>query len=83
MNYYNANINHVKKQNIASPSRPPLHDPPNHSSPQSYWSGFPFLSPGALYGPGIEPAPVSLAVAGVFFTTEPPGKPLWLCRHML
>ena len=35
---------------------------------QEYWSGLPFLSP----HPGIEPA--SPALAGGFFTTEPPGK---------
>ena len=33
----------------------------------------PFPSPGALPDPGIEPMPPTLA--GVFFTTEPPGKP--------
>ena len=40
---------------------------------QEYWSGFPFRSPGDLPDPGIEPA--SPALAGGFFTTEPPGKP--------
>ena len=34
----------------------------------------PFPPPGALPGPGIEPK--SPALAGGFFTTEPPGKPL-------
>ena len=37
---------------------------------QEYWSGLPFPSPGDLPDPGIEP--VSLALAGRFFTTEPP-----------
>ena len=37
---------------------------------QKYWSGLPFPSPGDLPNPGIEPA-----LAGRFFTTEPPGKP--------
>ena len=41
-------------------------------SRQEYWSGLPFLSPGDLPNPRIEP--VSLALAGGFFTTEPPGK---------
>ena len=41
---------------------------------QEYWSGSPFPSPGHLLGPGIEP--VSFALAGGFFTIEPPGKPL-------
>ena len=34
----------------------------------------PFPSPGDLPDPGIEPS--SPALAGEFFTTEPPGKPL-------
>ena len=41
---------------------------------QGYWSGLPFPSPGDLPDSGIEP--VSPALAGGFFTTEPPGKPL-------
>ena len=41
---------------------------------QEYWSRLPFPSPGDLPDPGIEPA--SPALAGRFFTTEPPGKPL-------
>ena len=40
---------------------------------QEYWSGLPFPPPGDLPSPGIEPA--SAALAGRFFTTEPPGKP--------
>ena len=39
---------------------------------QEYWSRLPFPSPGHLPNPGIEPA--SPALAGRFFTTEPPGK---------
>ena len=42
-------------------------------SRQEYWSGLPFPSPGDLSDPGVEP--MSLALAGGFFTTEPPGKP--------
>ena len=43
---------------------------------QEYWSGLPFPSPGDLPDPGIEPeSPKSPALAGGFFTTEPPGKP--------
>ena len=41
-------------------------------SRQDYWSGLPFPSPGELPDPGIEPAPPALA--GGFFTTEPPDK---------
>ena len=40
---------------------------------QEYWSGLPFLSPGDLPDTGIKPG--SPALAGGFFTTEPPGKP--------
>ena len=38
------------------------------------WSGLPFPSPGDLPNPGTEPA--SSALAGGFFTTEPPVKAL-------
>ena len=41
---------------------------------QEYWSGLPFPSPGELPDPGIKPT--TPALAGGFFTTEPPGKPL-------
>ena len=40
---------------------------------QEYWSGLLFPSPGDLSDPGIKP--ISPALAGGFFTTEPPGKP--------
>ena len=42
-------------------------------SRQEYWSSLPLPSPGDLSDPGIEP--VSTALAGRFFTTEPPGTP--------
>ena len=42
---------------------------------QEYWSGLPFPSPGDLPYPGIEPT--SPALAGIFFTTLPPGKPYY------
>jgi len=46
-------------------------------SRQEYWSGLPFPPQGDLPDPGIEAVlPVSPALAGGFFTTEPPGKPL-------
>ena len=41
-------------------------------SRQEYWSGLPFPTPGDLPNPESEPA--SPALAGRFFTTEPPGK---------
>ena len=40
---------------------------------QESWSGLPFPILGDLPVPGIEPE--SPALAGEFFTTEPPGKP--------
>ena len=40
---------------------------------QEYQSGLPFPSPGDLPQPEIEPR--SPALAGRFFTAEPPGKP--------
>ena len=39
-------------------------------SRQEYWSGLPFPPPGDLPDPRIEPT--SPALAGRFFTTEPP-----------
>ena len=42
-------------------------------SRQEYWNVLPFPPLGDLPDPGIEP--VSPALAGGFFTTEPPGKP--------
>ena len=45
-------------------------------SRQEYWRGVPFPTPGDLPDPGVEPKSLSFpALAGRFFTTEPPGKP--------
>ena len=41
---------------------------------QEYWSVLPFPSPGDLPHPVIKP--MTLALAGRFFTTGPPGKPI-------
>ena len=41
---------------------------------QEYWSGLPFPSPGDLSDSEIELT--SPALAGGFFATEPPGKPI-------
>ena len=43
-------------------------------SRQEYWNGLPFPTPGDLPDPGNEPS--SPALAGRFFTTESPGKPV-------
>ena len=57
--------------------RPHDCSPPGSSvhgiSPEEYWSGLPFPSPGDLPDPGMETA--SPELAGGFFTTEPPAKP--------
>ena len=42
---------------------------------QENWSVLPFPPPRDLPNPGIEPVPPALA--GGFFTSEPPGKPLF------
>ena len=43
---------------------------------QEYWGGLPFPAPGDLPDPGIKlQSPASPALAGQFFTTEPPEKP--------
>ena len=53
-------------------------------SKQEYWSGLPFPSPVDLPDPGIKPmSPVSLALAGILFTTEPPGMLVLKCITLL
>ena len=45
-------------------------------SRQEYWRELPFPSPGDLPSPRTDPvSPEAPALAGGFFTTEPPGKP--------
>ena len=47
---------------------------------QEYWNGLPCPPPGDLPDPVIKPtAPVSLVLACMFFTIEPPGKPRLCC----
>ena len=53
---------------------------------QEYWSVLPFPSPGDIHDPGIKP--VSPALTGGFFITEPLGKSpiiyyIWLCNISL
>ena len=44
---------------------------------QEYWTGLPFPILGDLSDPEVESmSPVSLALAGGFFITVPPGKPI-------
>ena len=53
-------------------------------SRQEYWSGLPFPSPGDLPDSGIEPkGPLIPALAGGFFTIEPPAKPLQINVKLL
>ena len=48
-------------------------------SRENYWSRLPFPTPGNLHDPWIEPASLAFsALAGGFFTSVPPRKPLWL-----
>ena len=50
-------------------------------SRQEYWSELPFPPPRDLPDPGIKPASLAFpALAGRFFTTEPPGKPQYFDR---
>ena len=42
-------------------------------SRQEYWSGLPFLSPGDLPNPGIEPRSPTLQAGAL--PSEPPGEP--------
>ena len=44
---------------------------------QEYWSQMPFPSPGDLPDPGIEPG--SPALEADALTSEPPGKPIYIC----
>ena len=42
-----------------------------------FWGGLPFPFPGGFPDPEIEPASPELAAG--FFTTVPPGKPIYMC----
>ena len=58
-----------------TPGTVACHTPPlsMEFSREEHWSGLPFST--RLPDPGIEPvSPVSPALAGRYFTTEPPGK---------
>ena len=66
--------NVIKEWSRFFPSVVNSHDSetPCEHSKQRYWSGLPFPSPGDLPNSGIKP--MSPALAGGFFTAEPPGK---------
>ena len=69
-----------------------LCDPVDYSLPGSsvygvfqarIWTRLTFPTPGNLPDPGIEPVSlVSPALAGGFFTTDPPGKPICVLSFM-
>ena len=60
---------------FATPSTVARQAPLSMDSPgKEYWSGLPFPPPGDLPDPGIKL--MSPALAGGFFTSEPPGKPV-------
>ena len=64
---------------VAIPGTLPHQAPPSMGFPrQEHWSGLP-LPPGGggdLSDPGIEPGSLATpALAGRFFTSEPPGNP--------
>ena len=71
----------LKVKVLVPQSCPTLWDPMDcsHQAPlsmgfprQEYWSGLRFPPPRDLLNPGVEPP--SPALAGGFFTTEPPGN---------
>ena len=68
---------YVVSDSFATPWTIDLEAPLSMGFPkQECWGGLPFASSGDLLDLWIEPA--SLALAGRFFTTEPPGKPIFL-----
>ena len=68
----------MKVKRVCAQSCPTLCDPMDCSLPGSsefcrheYWNGFLFPLAGCLSDPGIKPS--SPALAGGFFSSEPPG----------
>ena len=62
----------------------PCNSPSMQFSRQDYWSGLPFPSPGDLPSPGMEPASrVSPVLAGRFFITEAPRRPLLISKSQI
>ena len=65
---------------FATPWTVAYHAPPSTEfSRQEYWSGLPFLSPGDLPDPGIEPGSPTLQPDTL--PSEPPGKSIKSFRH--
>ena len=78
-NYVVVVVNHsVVSDSLATPQTVARRAPLSMGFPrQEYWSGLPFPSLGDLPHPGIKP--MSLALAGGFFITKLPGKPMKPC----
>ena len=80
---FHSNPKESENESEVTQSCPTLCDPVDYSLHQAplsmgfsrpeYWSGFPFLSPGHLPNPGIEPGSPTLEADAL--TSEPPGKP--------
>ena len=68
---------------VVAPRTVACQDPlPMEFPRQEYWSGLAFLFPGNLLNPRTKPVSlVSLALAGIFFTTGTPGKSLRLLKE--
>ena len=77
------NLEAEQQQRTVSDSVTLAHEAPLSMgfSRQEYWCGLPFPSPGDLPNLGIESG--SPALAGGFFTTEAPGKPLFVAVQLL
>ena len=57
--------------------------PMGFSRPE-HWSGLSFPTPGHLPNLGIKPKSLaSPALADGLFTTEPPGKPMWISGALI
>ena len=71
---------YVVSDSFVTPWALPCKAPRSMEFPRlEYWSGLPFPSPEGLSDPGIEA--VCPALAGGFFTNEPPGKPILICDY--
>ena len=67
----------LSRSTLVTPWTVALQAPLSMGLSQQYWSGLPFRRPGDLPNLGIEPvSPASPTLAGGFFTTESPEKPL-------
>ena len=69
---------------VTSDSLCPHNYSPPGSSTQEYWRGLPFPTSRGSSDPGIKPTSLaSPALAEGLFTTEPPGKPMWISGALI